>query len=154
MVIADMAEGWEVSDESNFVYVNNIDRARGPAHAPNAYLVEGTNLSTSCLGFNLPKPPLMIPKVWQALALAMEADEQLEMTSRVWRGVKLSVLREARARLWSTSGFQATTPMFPEQSWPLSADLEQSRLSPPVAFVAAPAFVLSSNPSNPASMSS
>ena len=63
-----------------FVYVNDIDRAQDPANALNTQLVEGTSLCTSYLGFNLSKPPFDDPKVRQALALAMEADKQLEVT--------------------------------------------------------------------------
>ena len=62
------------------VFVNNIDRARDPANALNDQLVEGTNLCTFYLGFNVSQPPFDDPKVRQALALAMEADKQLEVT--------------------------------------------------------------------------
>ena len=62
------------------IYVNNIDRARDPANDLNNQLVEGTELCTSYLGFNVSHPPFDDPKVRQALALAMEADKQLEVT--------------------------------------------------------------------------
>ena len=62
------------------IYVNNIDRARDPANALNNDLIEGTELCTSYLGFNTSHPPFDDPKVRQALALAMEADKQLEVT--------------------------------------------------------------------------
>ena len=62
------------------IYVNNIDRARDPANDLNSQLVEGTELCTSYLGFNVSHPPFDDPKVRQALALAMEADKQLEVT--------------------------------------------------------------------------
>ena len=62
------------------IYVNNIDRARDPANALNEHLVEGTSLCTWYLGFNVSHPPFDDPKVRQALALAMEADKQLEVT--------------------------------------------------------------------------
>ncbi len=62
------------------IYVNNIDRARDPANALNNDLIEGTELCTSYLGFNVSHPPFNDPKVRQALALAMEADKQLEVT--------------------------------------------------------------------------
>ena len=62
------------------IYVNNIDRARDPANDLSNELVEGTSLCTSYLGFNVSHPPFDDPRVRQALALAMEADKQLEVT--------------------------------------------------------------------------
>ena len=44
------------------IYVNNIDRARDPANDLNNQLVEGTELCTSYLGFNVSHPPFDDPE--------------------------------------------------------------------------------------------
>ncbi len=62
------------------IYVNNIDRARDPANDLNTQLIEGTELCTFYLGFNVSQPPYDDPKVRQAMALAMEVDKELEVT--------------------------------------------------------------------------
>ncbi len=59
-----------------------IDRARDPSSTIHDQLREGTDFCTSYLGFNVTQPPFDDPKVRQALALALELDKQVEVSSR------------------------------------------------------------------------